>query len=115
MREVETYDGQAIIIKGKVEYELGHYLGSGASGSVYQAIDFSAFPIERSVDIKILNPVGFKLALSSHLQKSTVLLKGAPLTFEQQRGKASLSLANVWWLLLPSQGGKQIISAYEVS
>jgi len=110
---VDRYDGQSIYIGGKLVYELGHYLGSGASGSVYQAQDISAVPLEKSVAIKILNPVGFKLALHSHVQKSVVLHKGHGLTIEQQRGKHSLNKTNVWWVMLPNQGGRQIIPAFE--
>jgi serine/threonine protein kinase len=36
---IDKYDGQSIWRDGRVCYELGSYLGGGASGSVYQATD----------------------------------------------------------------------------
>ncbi len=41
IKSIEKYDGQSIWREGKVSYELGSYLGGGASGSVYQAIDLT--------------------------------------------------------------------------
>ena len=91
-RQIDKYDGQSLFINGdEVEenfdqsnlytlamqvYELGNYLGGGASGSVYQAIDLSCLPEERMVAVKILNPVGFKLMPNSQLAKCTVVHKG---------------------------------------
>jgi hypothetical protein len=75
-RQVEKYDGQSIFIDGQEIYELGNYLGGGASGSVYQANDLSTLPAERSVAIKILNPIGFKLIPGNQLSKCIVFRKG---------------------------------------
>ena len=36
-RKVARYDGQTIWIENDAAYELGNYLGGGASGVVYEA------------------------------------------------------------------------------
>ena len=75
IRQVDKYDGQAIIVGGKEVYEIGNYLGGGASGSVYQATDLLAHD-DSMVAIKILNPIGFKLASSSQIKECIVVHKG---------------------------------------
>eukprot|EP00602_Paraphysomonas_sp_CaronLab_P000467 CAMPEP_0185017782 /NCGR_PEP_ID=MMETSP1103-20130426/674_1 /TAXON_ID=36769 /ORGANISM="Paraphysomonas bandaiensis, Strain Caron Lab Isolate" /LENGTH=630 /DNA_ID=CAMNT_0027547349 /DNA_START=21 /DNA_END=1910 /DNA_ORIENTATION=- len=110
-RQVEKYDGQSIYINGNEVYELGNYLGGGASGSVYQAVDLSCLPVERSVAIKILNPVGFKLLPSNQISKCTVLRKGMPLSLEQYQGKSIMLQDNIWWLY--HSNSRQILAAYE--
>lgn len=107
-RRVDKYDGQSIFIDGEEVYELGNYLGGGASGSVYQAIDSAT---ERPVAIKILNPVGFKLFPSGQLGKCTTLNKGHPLSLEQCSGKLPYNMENIWWLY--HQPSRQILAAYE--
>lgn len=112
-RQVDKYDGQNIYIGSKVVYELGNYLGGGASGSVYQALEISnQQQNEKSVAIKILNPLGFKmLPYEQFKNKCTVLAKGLPLTNEQVHGKAPYTEDNVWWLVVTST--RQILAAYE--
>jgi serine/threonine protein kinase len=105
--QVDKYDGQCIYAGGKVVYELGNYLGGGASGSVYQAFD----PSEKSVAIKILNPLGYKNLIFGQINQSTVLSKGVPWTVEQTQGKAPMTPENVWWLLHPTT--KVIFAAFE--
>ncbi|CAN0215972.1 unnamed protein product, partial [Ectocarpus sp. 8 AP-2014] len=61
-RKVESFDGQTITINGKPSYELGSFLGGGAAGVVYEGTDVSDKSQIRPVAIKILNPVGFRLA-----------------------------------------------------
>jgi serine/threonine protein kinase len=107
-RRVDKYDGQSIFIDGEEVYELGNYLGGGASGSVYQAIDSAT---ERPVAIKILNPVGFKLLPSGQVGKCTTLSKGLPLSLEQCSGKHPYAVQNIWWLY--HQQSRQILAAYE--
>lgn len=114
-RQVDKYDGQNIYFGSKVIYELGNYLGGGASGSVYQAFDVSTASseiIEKNVAIKILNPLGFKLLPYEQFKnKCTVLTKGSALTHDQVLGKAPFLAENVWWLYFITS--RQIIAAYE--
>lgn len=81
-RKVDRYDGQVIWIEGEANYELGNYLGGGAAGVVYEAVDLRADPTNRNVAVKILNPVGFKLMPSGPLQRCQVAVKGAPVSPE---------------------------------
>ena len=37
--QVDRYDGEMLWIRGEVSYELGNYLGGGAAGVVYEAVD----------------------------------------------------------------------------
>ena len=78
-RKVDRYDGQVIWIDGESSYELGNYLGGGASGVVYEAVDLTTL---RSVAIKILNPVGFKLMPSGPLQRCLIAVKGLSISGE---------------------------------
>lgn len=110
-RQIDKYDGQSLFINGDEVYELGNYLGGGASGSVYQAIDLSCLPEERMVAVKILNPVGFKLMPNSQLAKCTIAHKGFPLTSDQCSGRSPFVADNVWWLLV--QNTRQFVAAYE--
>lgn len=110
-RQVDKYDGQSIFIGGLEVYELGNYLGGGASGSVYQATDLSSMPSERQVAIKILNPVGFKLLPANQLCKCDVMRKGLPLTIEQHQGKNPMVADNVWWIY--HSLSRQVLAAYE--
>ena len=113
-RRIDKYDGQTIFINNEVAYELGNYLGGGASGSVYQAVETQASNIlsEKFVAIKILNPLGYKLIPVSQIQKCTVTLKGTSLAQDQCLGNRPMSTENIWWLLHPPS--KQFIAAYEV-
>jgi hypothetical protein len=83
-RKVDRYDGQIIWIEGESWYELGNYLGGGAAGVVYEAVDLTADPTNRNVAIKILNPVGFKLMPSGPLQRCLVAVKGASISAESR-------------------------------
>jgi serine/threonine protein kinase len=106
--------GQTIFIGNQVAYELGNYLGGGAAGSVYQATDMSSRNgPEKSVAIKILNPLGFKILPFGQLNKCIVASKGQPLTQEQLHGKETLTVDNVWWLVHPTS--EQVYAAYEDS
>jgi serine/threonine protein kinase len=106
-RKIDKYDGQFIFKGNTVVYELGNYLGGGASGSVYQAFD----PVtDKSVAVKILNPLGYKNSIVGQIGKCPVAVKGQPLSGEQIHGKARMHLENVWWLLAPSG---QPFAAYE--
>lgn len=111
-RQVHNYDGQSIFAGGDIVYELGNYLGGGASGSVYQAFEpeVQGLP-EKSVAIKILNPLGFKNSIFGQMHQYTVIVKGKPLLPEQAQGKGPMREENVWWLLHPTT--KQIFAAFE--
>lgn len=91
-------------------YELGNYLGGGASGSVYQATDVSDAE-EKSVAVKILNPLGYKNAVVGQINKCSVAVKGQPLSLDQIHGKAPFSIDNVWWLIHPTS--KELFAAFE--
>lgn len=104
--------------------ELGNYLGGGASGSVYQAQtalnensregNFSSRKssnTEKSVAIKILNPLGYKNTVTGQINRCQIAVKGRPLTAEQMQGRALLKIDNVWWLIHPNS--KILFAAYE--
>ncbi|CBN74408.1 Serine/threonine protein kinase [Ectocarpus siliculosus] len=84
-RKVESFDGQTITINGKPSYELGSFLGGGAAGVVYEGTDLSDKSQIRPVAIKILNPVGFRLAPAVTLRRCIVARRG------QQVGGSSSS------------------------
>ena len=94
---ISKYEVINICIDDKLVFELGNYLGSGCSGSVYQARDLSSDQ-EKHVAIKVLNHLGFKLFPSSQLTKFAVVHKGNMLTSEQQLGRHPLDVENGWWL-----------------
>lgn len=120
-RQVDKYDGQRILIQQQVVYELGNYLGGGASGAVYQATDISSnsasfspnnFANPKDIAIKILSPIGYKTWPTTVLtNKCVVVSKGLPPAQEQILGKSPLTIDNVWWLYNLSM--KQVIGAYE--
>lgn len=110
-RRIDKYDGQTVSIDGKAIFELGNYLGGGISGSVHSAIDLRVHPEEKSVAVKILNPVGFKLFPSAQLGKCRTLHKGSPITLDQYHGKTSISVENIWWIM--HTVSRQIIAAFE--
>lgn len=148
IKTIEKYDGQSIWRDGKICYELGSYLGGGASGSVYQAIDLTELINEdveastpspgtlgtrggnsqshtnltmssnstssleeKSVAIKILNPVGYKNLPYSQVTRCVPAWKGKPLSMDQKCGKVRMNEENVWWLVHTQT--KQIYAAYE--
>lgn len=109
-RQVHNYDGQSIFANGSIVYELGNYLGGGASGSVYQAFEGDQCS-DNTVAIKILNPIGFKNAIFGQINQYSVIIKGKPLSPEQVSGKQPMDTDNVWWLLHPTT--KQTFAAFE--
>ena len=109
-RQIDKYDGQSIFSGSSVVYELENWLGAGASGSVYLALETAT---QKTVAIKILNPVGYKLLPISQISQCTILVKGQPLNKEQSMGASRLKPENIWWLMHPAT--KQIIAAFEDS
>jgi len=71
----------------------------------------SATEGERSVAIKILNPVGFKSLPFLQLSKCVVALKGRHLSQDVASGRVPLGIDHVWWLMHPQT--KQVYAAYE--
>ena len=113
-RKIDKYDGQYIFNSGKIVYELGNYLGGGASGSVYQASEPAGDhqeTQERQVAIKILNPLGYKNTVVGHINRCPIAVKGLPLTYDQIQGKSPMKTENVWWLLHSTT--KQLFACYE--
>ncbi len=110
-RQVDKYDGQSIYSGGKIVYDLGNYLGGGASGSVYQGFDPAWQGTDKSVAIKILNPLGYKNLSFGNINQYSVALKGSPLSIDQIHGKAVLTIDNVWWLLHPTT--KSLFAAFD--
>lgn len=111
IRNVEKYDGQYIYFRGKQIYSLTCFLGSGSSSSVYEAVDSSKKT--KSVAIKILNPVGYKLSQSTAIRAATILKKGNELS-EEQKLTCQIGPENVYWLQTSGGSSKNIIAAYEV-
>lgn len=104
-RQIDKFDGQNVYSNNKVIYEVGNYLGGGSSGSVYQATDPSCVS-DKSVALKILNPLGYKCFTSTQVEQSIILRKGVPWAT-----KNPISTENIWWLLYPPT--KQIFAAFE--
>lgn len=102
-RRVDKYDGQSIWVDGKEAFTLNNWLGGGAAGVVYEAVDVEQ---ESTVAIKILNPCGYKLMPASVLHRCSVLRKG-----ESPSVNKTFSIANVWWLVQRST--RQVVAAYE--
>lgn len=107
-RQIDKYDGQSIFICNRIVYELENWLGAGASGSVYHGIETAT---QKTVAIKILNPIGYKLFPAPQISQCIIISKGLALSKEQAMGKSPLLASNVWWLLYTST--KQMIAAYE--
>lgn len=98
-RRVDRYDGQVIWINGEANYDLGNYLGGGAAGVVYEASNLrSSTDAAKTVAMKILNPVGYKLMSSGPLQRCILAKKGQPLS----NNNSTLTSENVWWCVHPS-------------
>lgn len=88
---VRSFDGATLVSETGV-YEMGNFLGSGAAGTVYEAtrrdsqqvmgpahpeLLLAATPLlacsAQSVAVKILNPIGYKLAPPQLIQRCQVL------------------------------------------
>lgn len=105
--EVSSFDGQTIALKGNdAHFEVGNYLGGGATGTVYEA-EYSK--TKENFAMKILNPLGYKLVSPAILRKCTVLIKGK--IFEEKSNNQQLiEKEHVWWLINGST--KQHLVAY---
>ena len=68
-------------------------------------------PLEKSVAIKILKPLGYKILPFGQLSKCIVASKGQPLNQKQIHGKATLTADNLWWLVHPAS--EHVYAAYE--
>lgn len=107
-RQIDKYDGQKVIIKNEVVYELGNFLGNGASGVVYEAAPYNRNLTTKQIAIKILNPLGYKTWPASMVSnRCVIVLKGELLP----PGNNVLASENVWWLY--NLQIKQVIAAYQ--
>lgn len=68
---VRSFDGATLVSEAGA-YDMGNFLGSGAAGTVYEAQHRGS---QRSVAIKILNPIGYKLAPPQLIQRCQLLHK----------------------------------------
>ena len=71
---------------------------------------------DETVAIKILNPVGFRLASQQQCASATVIKKGKPMSTEVQKGMKPMTEEHVWWLVNPgSRSAKSLRSIKEQS
>ena len=94
---VDHFDGSKVWIDSSTPiYEVGNFLGGGAAGTVYEAVNLQS---KRHFALKILNPLGYKLTSPSLLRRCTVIWKGSNYTEQQEAEKQKLLKENVWWLV----------------
>ena len=102
-----SFPGQTIALKGNdAHFEVGNYLGGGATGTVYEA-EYSK--TKENFAMKILNPLGYKLVSPAILRKCTVLIKGK-IYDEKSNNQQLIEREHVWWLINGST--KQHLVAY---
>lgn len=113
------YDGHRLFVNDKCGYVLGNYLGGGASGNVYEAVEADTCT---NYAIKILHPVGYKLCRPSQLSRYRLAATSSSSEFlledeadvhsyEQVETKPGASADyEVKWLVHPAN--KQVIAAY---
>ena len=105
---VDHFDGSKVWIDSSTPiYEVGNFLGGGAAGTVYEAVNLQS---KRHFALKILNPLGYKLTSPSLLRRCTVIWKGSNYTEQQEAEKQKLLKENVWWLV--NSATKQYLAAY---
>lgn len=108
VENVFSFDGSSICSdRNTVIYEIGNYLGSGAAGTVYECEDVSQ---KEHHALKILNPLGYKILSPSLLRRCTVIMKGMAASDAVERGKESLKMEHIWWVV--NGGTKQYVAAY---
>ncbi|GMF18494.1 unnamed protein product [Phytophthora lilii] len=103
---VAAYDGQHITLRSRPAssaFVMGNYLGGGIAGVVYEAFDQRH---KRPVAVKILNPVGYKLASPGALRRAEVVKPGAPV-LGHVRG---MTRDNVYWVHLPRR--RELLACY---
>lgn len=113
------YDGHRLFVDGKCGYVLGNYLGGGASGNVYEAVEADTCI---NYAIKILHPVGYKLCRPSQLSRYSLAVTSSSSEFvleeeadvhsyEQVESKPSAGTEyQILWLVHPTN--RQVIAAY---
>ncbi|CAM9901244.1 unnamed protein product, partial [Choristocarpus tenellus] len=128
---VYRYDGQSIWTSDShpSDYELGSFLGGGAAGVVYEA---ECTKTKKHLAVKVLNPIGYKLAPSGSLRYCEVVVKGAafgevnPYSRDYGwggggkdsgagggaggSGSGKMTEKHVWWLVNTST--RQTVAAY---
>ena len=71
---------------------------------------------DETVAVKILNPVGFRLATQSQCAAATVVKKGALMDNDVKRGLKPMTEEHVWWLVNPgSRSAKSLRNMKEQS
>lgn len=121
-----SYDGATLVSEAGV-YDMGNFLGSGAAGTVYEAQERSS---QECVAIKIVNPIGYKLASSQLIQRCQLLHKvreivhrsllsvrhhrpsrqGLPLSPDVAAGRAPFTAEHVCWLY--DANARQLVTAF---
>ena len=93
--------------RSTVLYEVGHYLGGGAAGQVYECEHVKS---RAHRALKILNPIGYKLLSPPLLRRCTIMTKGMLVSDSMEKQKDSLSIDHVWWVF--NMSTKQYLAAY---
>lgn len=71
---------------------------------------------DKTVAVKILNPVGFRLASQSQCATAPIIKKGAEMDGEVRRGLKPMTEKHVWWLVNPgSRSAKSLQSVKQSS
>jgi hypothetical protein len=127
---VRSFDGATLVTDTDV-YDMGSFLGGGAAGTVYEAVSQRT---QSPVAVKIVNPIGYKLAPPATINRCQMLIKvramlelawyrgrpstspslprmqGAPLSPEVAAGRAPFTADHVSWLF--DNNSRQLVTAY---
>ncbi len=106
---IDKFDGEHIYSDGEVIYELGNFLGRGASGSVYLTQCRNAPGTKFAM--KVLDPLGYVLLPPNQLVRCRLIHQGIPPLINSN--ELLLKEENITWLFNPLT--KQYIAAYEVN
>jgi serine/threonine protein kinase len=94
--QIHSFDGQIVWKEaGRELFEIGNFLGGGASGTVYECEHVLT---KCRYALKILNPLGFKLSSPSLLKKYSILRRGE--TYNDS-SVAIMGHDHIWWLYNP--------------
>ena len=118
--QIGAFDGSVLwSINNTKLYEVGNFLGGGAAGTVYEALQKST---SKHYALKILNPLGFKLMAPATLRRCAVVSRGLPFddTNKNINNSSSpitpmqtLSKENLWWLISGSGNNQHYVAAYQ--
>ena len=91
---VSNFDGESLYAQdGEKLYHVGNFLGSGASGTVYEAI---CCRTKKLFALKVLNPIGYKQMSPYQLSSAGILSRGHEV--DDMRSNFEISEKNIWWL-----------------